>query len=230
MPCLKFFKDNLLKKSPNHYPLKTFIVYFITALISYIATIPPGPLSVYVVHSTLQKNIRIAILVALGGVLCESTYAYLAIEGLMIFDKYPEIEYWMQRVIIILLFGVGIVTFFQKQSKIEYEKVSLNNPFFSFIKGISLSLFNPALLPFWVVVLLSYGKYDWLKITSSIQKTSFVLGAGTGTFLLVYTYAFLADRKRNLIFKYLSDERLNKLIACIFIGLALLQLVNLLVN
>jgi len=80
------------------------------------------------------------------------------------------------------------------------------------------------------VVLLSYGKYDWLKITSSIQKTSFVLGAGTGTFLLVYTYAFLADRKRNLIFKYLSDERLNKLIACIFIGLALLQLVNLLVN
>lgn len=218
------------KKSPNHHALKTFIIYLITALISYVATIPPGPLSVYVVHSTLQKNIKIALWVAFGGVLCESTYAYLAIEGLMIFDKYPQVEFWMQRAIIVLLFGVGIFIFFQKQANIEYEKVSLDNPFFSFVKGISLSLFNPALLPFWVVVLLSYSKYDWLKITSSVEKISFVLGAGTGTLLLVYTYAFLANWKRNLIFKYLNDERLNKLIACIFIGLALLQLTNLLMS
>lgn len=210
--------------------MKIFFIYLTTALISYVATIPPGPLSVFVVHTTLQKNIKIAFWVMLGGVLCESTYAYLAIEGLMIFDKYPKVEYWMQRAIIVLLFGVGIFTFFQKQSKIEYEKVSLNNPFFSFIKGISLSLFNPALLPFWVVVLLSFSKYDWLKITSSFEKISFVLGAGTGTFLLVYTYAFLANWKRNIIFNYLTDERLNKVIACIFIGLALLQLANLLVN
>ena len=207
--------------------MKTLIVYFVTAIISYIATIPPGPLSVFVAHTTLQKNIRIALWVALGGVLCESTYAYLAIEGVMIFDKYPKVEFWMQRVIIGILLIVGTITFFQKSTKIKPEKVSLDNRFFSFLKGISLSLFNPALLPFWVVVLLSYQKYDFLKIETVVEKLGFVMGAGTGTFLLVYSYAFIADRKRDLIFKYITDRRLNKLIGSIFIGLAILQLVNL---
>lgn len=208
--------------------MKTLIVYFVTAIISYIATIPPGPLSVFVAHTTLQKNIKTALWVALGGVLCESTYAYLAIEGVMIFDKYPKVEYWMQRAIIGILLIVGTITFFQKSTEIKPEKVALDNRFFSFLKGISLSLFNPALLPFWVVVLLSYQKYDFLKIETVLEKLSFVLGAGTGTFLLVYSYAFVADRKRDLIFQYITDSRLNKLIGSIFIGLALLQLVNLL--
>lgn len=230
MPTSIYLKDNLAKKSPNHHTLKTVIIYFITALISYVATIPPGPLSVYVVHSTLQKNINVAITVAVGGVLCESTYAYLAIKGLVIFDKYPMLAHWMQWAIIVLLFTVGLFTFFQQKQEIEYQNISLKNPFFSFIKGISLSLFNPALLPFWVVVLLAFDKYEWLKIISPIQKISFVLGAGTGTFLLVYTYAFLANWKRDLIFKYITDERLNKLIACIFIGLALLQLTKILMS
>jgi threonine/homoserine/homoserine lactone efflux protein len=207
--------------------LKAFIIYFVTAIISYVATIPPGPLSVFVAHTTLQKNIKIALWVALGGVFCESIYAFLAIEGLLIFDKYPILTYWMQRVIIGLLILVGSFTFLQKSAAIESTKVSLENRFLSFLKGISLSLFNPALLPFWLVVLLSYKKYSYLIVSNSIEKTLFVLGAGTGTFLLVYTYAFVADTKRDLIFKYVTDTRLNKVIGLIFIGLAILQWINL---
>jgi threonine/homoserine/homoserine lactone efflux protein len=207
--------------------LKTFIIYFVTAIISYVATIPPGPLSVFVAHTTLQKNIKIALWVALGGVFCESIYAFLAIEGILIFDKYPILTYWMQRAIIGLLLLVGTFTFLQKSAAIESTKVSLDNRFLSFLKGISLSLFNPALLPFWLVVLLSYKKYSYLTISSNVEKLAFVLGAGTGTFLLVYTYALVADTKRDLIFKYVTDSRLNKVIGSIFIGLAILQWINL---
>jgi threonine/homoserine/homoserine lactone efflux protein len=208
--------------------MQIFLIYGITAIISYIATIPPGPLSVFVAHTTLQKNSKIALWVALGGVLCESTYALLAIEGVQIFEEYPMLVFWMQRIIIVLLFAMGLFTFFQKSKAVQSEQVLLDTPFFSFIKGISLSLFNPALLPFWVVVLLSYQKYPFLAIDSQSAKIGFVLGAGTGTFLLVYTYAFIANRKRELIFNYITDSRLNKLIGCIFIGLAMLQLINLL--
>nr|MCU0471123.1 hypothetical protein [Arcicella sp.] len=103
---------------------------------------------------------------------------------------------------------VGTFTFLQKEAPIESTKVSLDNRFLSFLKGISLSLFNPALLPFWLVVLLSYKKYSYLIVSNNIEKSLFVLGAGTGTFLLVYTYAFVADTKRDLIFKYVTDTRL----------------------
>ena len=206
--------------------MKALIIYFITAIVSYIATIPPGPLSVYVVHTTLQKNIKIALWVALGGILGEMGYTYLAIEGVMIFDKYPTVVLWIQWGIIVLLLLTGIFTFFQKEEIIEDEKVEVKGRFFSIFKGITLSLLTPALFPFWVIVLLEYKKYDFLTINTISDKLFFIAGAETGTFLLVYTYAYITERKRNLIFKYLTDNRLNKLMGSVYMGLAVWQLVN----
>lgn len=206
--------------------MKTLIIYFVTALVSYVATIPPGPLSVYIVHTTLQRNIKIALWIALGGVLGEMGYTYLAIEGVMVFDKYPIAVFWAQWIIIVLLLIAGFITFFQKGEVIPPEKVELKGRFLSTFKGITLSLLTPALFPFWVVVLLEYKKYKILTISTFWDKTLFVAGAETGTFLLVYTYAYITERKRNTIFKYLTDNRLNKLMGCIYIGLAVWQLIN----
>ncbi len=206
--------------------MKAFIIYFITAIVSYIATIPPGPLSVYIVHTTLQKNIKIALWIALGGILGEMIYTYLAIEGVMIFDNYPTIVIWVQWIIIVLLFLAGFYTFFQKEEVIETEKVEVKGRMISIFKGITLSLLTPALFPFWIVILLEYQKYDWLKISTISDKIFFIAGAETGTFLLVYTYAYITERKKNVIFKYLTDNRLNKLMGVIYLGLAIWQLIN----
>jgi threonine/homoserine/homoserine lactone efflux protein len=208
--------------------MQIIVIYFITLIISYIATIPPGPLSVFVVHTAIQKNLKIALWVAIGGVFCESIYAFLAVIGLQIFIKYPLINYWVQWIIIVLLIGLGIFTFFQKTQEIKQEKIAVNNRILSCLKGTSLSLFNPALLPFWLVVLIEYQKKDFLKINNYLTKVAFVLGAGTGTFLLVFTYAFIAYKKRNLVYKYLTDSRINKIIGAIFFGLGIWQLANML--
>lgn len=208
--------------------MKTLIIYFVTVLISYVATIPPGPLSVFVVHTTLQSTFRKAIWVAIGGVLCESTYAYFATKSVGIFNEYPLIAYWMQWVVIALLFMIGIVTFLQKNTTVKHQNAAMNGNMVSFLKGISLSLFNPQLLPFWVVILLSYQKYTFLHLTTDFEKVVFVLGAGSGTFLLTLTYAFIAEKQRKLVFDYITDARLNKIIGVIFIGLGCLQLGNIL--
>ena len=167
-----------------------------------------------------------AMWIALGGVLCESAFSYLATAGVFVFDKYPAIAMAMKRGIIGLLVLVGTITFSQKPAQIKSEGVSTHGRVFSFFKGISL--FNPQLVAFWVVILLAYNGYDFLKINTSTEKIFFVLGAGTGTFGLVYTYAYIANRKRDFVFKYLNDSRLNKLIGLIFWGLAVVQLVDLL--
>jgi threonine/homoserine/homoserine lactone efflux protein len=203
--------------------LKLLVIYFSTLIISYLATIPPGPLSVFVVHTTLQKNLKIAFWVAIGGVICESAYAFLASQSISLFERYPVVLNWCQRGIIALLLIVGFYTFLQKPAEIKFENITLKGKLLSFIKGTSLSLFNPALLPFWVLILLSYQKYEWLKLTNNLERWSFVLGAGSGTFLLIYTYATIANKKRNIVFKYLTDSRLNKLIGLIFISLAIIQ-------
>jgi threonine/homoserine/homoserine lactone efflux protein len=209
--------------------LKAIILYFVTAIVSYICTIPPGPLSVYIVHTTLQKNIKIALWVSLGGILGEIGYTYLAIEGVMIFDNYPTAVFWAQWIIIALLSIAGFITFFQKDEVIETEKIDVTGRVFPIFKGITLSLLTPALFPFWIVVLLEYQKYDLLKINSTSDKIFFIAGAETGTFLLVYTFAYITQIKKNLIFKYLKNNRLNKLMGMLYVGLAVWQLLNLLV-
>jgi threonine/homoserine/homoserine lactone efflux protein len=205
------------------------VLLFITTLcISYIATIPPGPLSVFSIHTTLQKGIKTALWVCFGGVICETIYAFLAIEGIKIFERFPEIAYWVQRIIIVLIFFIGIFTFIQKSKPIEEEKVNINTRLISFIKGFSLSLFNPALIAFWIIVLLNYKNYKPLTINDLYDKIGFILGAGSGTFLLVLTYILIADKKKKLIFRYLNGDKLNKIVGCIFIGLAIWQTLNLL--
>jgi threonine/homoserine/homoserine lactone efflux protein len=234
-PIVKFYKQEIFKLKNLYIGrkfvslLKAFLIFLVTTIISYIATVPPGPLSVFVAHTTVQKNIKIALWVAIGGIICESTYAFLATEGIIFYEKYPTLAFWMQRAIIGVLFAIGIVTFFQKAEKIKAESITINNKLSSFLKGISLSLFNLALLPFWLVVLVAYQKYEILKFDSLFEKLCFTLGAGTGTFLLVLTYAFIADKKRELLFKYLKQSILNKIIGGIFIFLAMYQLWNLLV-
>ncbi len=146
---------------------------------------------------------------------------------MMIFDEYPKIVYGIQWVIIILLLVMGIFTFFQKNTAVRSEKIWVRGKLLSVFKGISLSVLTPALFPFWIVVLLEYQKYDFLKINNISDKISFLAGAETGTFLLMYTYAFISNKKRNLIFKYLSDNRLNKIMGCLYIGLAVWQMLNL---
>lgn len=179
-------------------------------------------------HTTLQRNVKTALWVALGGIIGESFYTYLATEGVMIFDKYPVVLYWSQWGIIGLLTVVGLITFFQKDKPIEDAQIFVHSPLVSIFKGITLSLFTPALFPFWVVVLVTYKDYNWLNINILSEKIFFVLGAETGTFLLVYTYSYITHRKRNLIFNYLSDSRLNRLIGLLYLGLAVWQLVNML--
>jgi threonine/homoserine/homoserine lactone efflux protein len=210
--------------------IQLLVLSLTTLVISYVATIPPGPLSVFAVHTTLQKGFKLAFLIAIGGVICESIYALLAVEGIVFFDKYPTVAFWFQAVVTILLYGIGLFTFFKKEEEINEEKISVTNWVSSILKGFSLSLFNPALIAFWILILINYKSYSYLTISSLSQKIFFVLGAGTGTFLLVLTYIFIANKKRNLIYKYLTNRMLNKIVGGIFIGLGIWQTINLLMG
>lgn len=208
--------------------ISIFLIFIITLVMSYLATIPPGPLSIFVIHSALKSNFKIALLAGLGGALCEMGYAYLATISLAFFETRPTLHFWLQRAIILILFLIGLFTFFQKNNTVKRLSTESNTHFISFLKGISLSLFNPALFAFWVVILVGVQQYPFIEINTNFQKFAFIFGAGCGTFFLVYTYALIAIKKREKIFKYLNNDKLNKATGLIFIALSIFQLVDLL--
>jgi threonine/homoserine/homoserine lactone efflux protein len=202
------------------------LIFLITFIISFIGSIHPGPLNLSVIQTTLQKSLSAALLMALGGVIPEIIYGYLAVEGVMIFEKYPVIFQAMQWAVVPILTFLGIQQIIASQkTKKEISPTDLVLPN-GVMKGLLLSLFNPQLLPYWIVILINYQNYEDLRIKDLSDNISFVLGTSTGAFALNYVYAYIAHTQREKIFKYLNQNRFEQIIGWTFVGMGLLQIVK----
>ncbi len=203
------------------------LIFIITFFISFVGSIHPGPLNLSVIHTTLQKGFYPALLLAFGGVIPEIIYGYLAVEGVMIFEKYPVVFQVMQWAVVpILLFlGMQQIIVSRKPKQIIEPSKTFNN---SSVKGFLLSFFNPQLLPYWIVILINYQNYSFLKISDLSDKLSFVLGTSTGAFALNYLYAYIALRQKEKVFRYVNEGHFGQIIGWTFILMGLLQVIKLL--
>ena len=202
------------------------LLFLITFFISFVGSIHPGPLNLSVIQTTLQKGIHSALLLALGGVIPEIIYGYLAVEGVMLFEEYPVVFNVMTWAVVPILLGLGIqqiITSRKPKEIIKPSKIANGTT----IKGFLLSITNPQLLPYWIVMLINYQYYSFLKITDLSDKLSFVLGTSTGAFALNYGYAYMAHRQRERIFKYINESHFEQIIGWTFVLIGLFQGVKL---
>jgi threonine/homoserine/homoserine lactone efflux protein len=202
------------------------LIFLITFFISFVGSIHPGPLNLSVIQTTLQKGFYPALLIAFGGVIPEIIYGYLAVEGVLIFEKYPVVFNVMQWAVVPILLGLGIqqiIASRKTKQEINYSKTTDS----SSIKGFLLSLFNPQLLPYWIIILINYQNYNFLKISELSDKLFFVLGTSTGAFALNYVYAYIAHKQKERIFKYLNQSRFEQIIGWTFVLMGLLQTIKL---
>lgn len=216
--------------------LKLLLIFSITFIISFAGSFHPGPLNMSVIQNTLKKNLRAGLWMTFGGVIPEMIYGYLAVEGLKIFERYPLVFEIMQWAVLPILLLVGWNYLKPKKAFIESPKASdvKTEPKIAvgggdIFRGFLLSLLNPQLLPFWLIILINYQNYSFLKIENEFDKVAFVLGASIGAFFLNYLCAFIANQKRGLIFEYLSQNMFDKIMGWTFIFIAFVQAVKLLV-
>lgn len=213
--------------------MKVFLIFAITFFISFAGSVHPGPLNLSVIQNTLKKNIIAGLWMTFGGVIPEIIYGYLAVTGVQIFEQYPVVFVVMQWAVlpILLLVGYNYLKLSKstgesaKNQPIKNANAGITNDIFT---GFLLSLLNPQLLPFWIIILINYQHYDFLKIEDFTDKLAFVMGASGGAFLLNYCCAYVANRKKVQIFESLSPQIFDKIMGWTFIGIALIQMVKLL--
>jgi threonine/homoserine/homoserine lactone efflux protein len=204
------------------------LIFILTFFISFAGSIHPGPLNLSVIQTTLRQSLKAGLWIALGGVIPEIIYGYLAVEGIMIFEQYPSIFTSMQWAVIPILLVLGWQQLYSTNTHkkvIELPEINNSN---NIGKGFLLSLFNPQLLPFWIVILVNYQNYDFLKISTLADKILFVLGTSTGAFALNYVYAYITHTQREKIFKYLNQNRFEQIIGWTFILMGALQAIKML--
>ena len=192
-------------------------------IVSFIASIPVGPINVAVVQRTLNKGLRYGIMTGFGGALIEWMYCLMAILGLHLFFEDSGLLTGLQIASIPVLLGLGIYTLRKKETEQAIDSKALKEGYWgSWWSGFSLGMLNPMLIPFWLAISSYLKGAGFLEQT--IESQVFAIGVFAGTLLLFYTVAVLSA-KRNISLTQEMRLKINKVIGWIFMGMGGWQLV-----
>ncbi|MFB0947583.1 MAG: hypothetical protein QMB24_15775, partial [Spirosomataceae bacterium] len=90
--------------------------------------------------------------------------------------------------------------------------------------GLTLGLFNPQLLPFWLTVLVYLNTY--FVIDSLQSQVAFIGGTAAGAFGILSIFAFATFRFRERLLRFFHRIPTGYFVGSIFITLAFLQLIK----
>ncbi len=153
-----------------------------------------------------EKNILHLILFCLIASIVEFFYSYLAI---ILQSKISEFKI-LDFISIFVFLILAILNFTSKEKQVE------KNIKTSVLSGFFLSILNPQVIPFWVLV--SNQIQNWqIKLEPIIF---FCLGISFGTFTSIFLFAVLVQK----IVKNILLKKLNQILGVIFLGLFFVSL------
>jgi len=124
-------------------------------ILGVLASLPLGPISATVIDVAMRHQIARAISIAVGGALIDFIYCFFASVGLFAtFERFPSLSRIFYLISGVVLIQMGVVIFTKKSSPIKKSKASQNarTIFRGIIKGIFISIANPALILSWVLL------------------------------------------------------------------------------
>lgn len=139
-------------------------------------------------------------------------------------SKHPEIVQILQRVAFVLF--VLITIYFlalakqQPKLKVEEQPRSKHSRFF---QGMFLSSLNVFPIPYQAYMSITLASLGWLTF-DNVSISSYVAGAATGTFVMLYVYVFFFKRIKNKKIK--SQKNMNYIIGFITGIISIVTLIN----
>lgn len=169
---------------------------------SYIGYTPPSMLNITASKISVESNKKTAYQFIYGASLVVLLQVFIAIFISSLIDTNPEIILTIKKLAIIA-FGILSILFIYKSisKKKEQKSIPIKN---GFVFGISLSLVNLFSIPFFAITHSAFVMHGWAE-TGFSCISFFGIGSVLGTFAVLYSYVFLAQKFENkliLISKY----------------------------
>ena len=211
----------------------TFILvnFLIGFAVSFLGSIPPGSINLRIITIVIERNLRAAVLFALGASLAELIYSSIAIVFSAYLTQNPSIKYWITIFSIPVFAALGIQSWWMSRrfdAATAETNVAPARKFNSFfIYGFFLGMINPLNIPFWLLwttTLIARGAISRETNAMVFYVVGIVLG-GFSLLYLISTISLRAQKRFNF-----NPKRANQLIGAILIGLAVINLFNVLTN
>ncbi|WP_353779085.1 LysE family transporter [Winogradskyella sp. 3972H.M.0a.05] len=204
------------------------VIYLLVGIFAaIIGALPLGASNVAVINTTIKQNAKQAFKIAIAAGIAEVILSYYALHCNMVVRDFFNENLWIQIVIAIVLFGIGLFLFFNKKLTKPKSNKTLKITKSKYATGFVLGLLNPPVLIYWVI---AYGIINNNDLMLSLQSSLSVLflfffGVYVGKLLTLFFYSRFSTVIKNKVQNI--NLIVNKLTGVLFVIIALVQAVKL---
>lgn len=201
----------------------TFI-FFLGLIIALVGVIPPGLLNMTAAKISLKEGHSRGIIFSIGVCVIVAAQTYIASIFARYLSNHPEVVDVLQRVafVIFILITIYFLLIAKEKPKTHLEP-QIRSKGSRFFQGILLSAINVFPIPYQAYMTITLASVGWLDF-EQISIISYVAGAATGTFVMLYMYIFFFDKIKGK--SYTSQKNMNYIIGGITGIISVVTLIN----
>jgi threonine/homoserine/homoserine lactone efflux protein len=193
-----------------------------------VGVIPPGLLNMTAAKISLKEGYIRGIMFSIGVCVIVFLQTYIAAMFARYLSNHQSVIEILQRVafVIFVLITVYFLLIAKSKSKpdIYPQSKSKHSRFF---QGMFLSAINVFPIPYQAYMTITISSFGWMEFERT-SIISYVTGAATGTFVMLYVYIFFFDKIKDQ--KFTSQKNMNYIIGSITAIIAGVTLVNILME
>lgn len=206
--------------------MNIFLLFISSVFISFLGSVQLGPVNLAVIKAILDKGFKSAIYIAIGGVIPELIYSWMAISTSEMNFLKQNINI-LQWLVVPFFISIGVFNILRKNQTDITSKVNNDNGN-EIVIGFLLALFNFQLFPFWLSVVIFFNSNGLLHQISTLSMFVFTMGSAVGAFGLLISIAYLTNRYKYFFINALKKYNLNAVFGFLFVLLAVVQMITLL--
>ncbi len=201
----------------------TFI-FFLGLFIALVGVIPPGLLNMTAAKISLKEGHSRGIVFSIGVCVIVIAQTYIAAIFARYLSNHPEVIDILQRVALVIFILITIYFLFiaKKHPKQQVEP-KMRSKHSRFFQGLFLSSINVFPIPYQAYMTITLASFGWLEF-DQISIISYVAGAASGTFVMLYMYMFFFDKIKKKSFT--SQKNMNYFIGGITGIISIITIIN----
>ena len=204
------------------------VLFFLGLIITLVGVIPPGLLNMTAAKISLKEGYARGIMFSLGVCLIVFFQTYVAALFARYLTNHQSVIEILQRVafVIFVLITIYFLLIAKSDPKpnVDPQSKSKHSRFF---QGVFLSAINVFPIPYQAYVTITISSFGWMEFERT-SIISYVAGATTGTFVMLYFYIFFFDKIKNK--RITSQKNMNYIIGTITGIIAGVTFINILME
>lgn len=200
------------------------LTFGIALFVAFVGVIPPGLLNMTAAKVSIKEGHTRGLVFSVGVCVIVILQTLIALVFARYLTSHPDVVDIMQRVAFVLfvLLTIYFLVVAKKTDKPNVES-NVKSKKSRFFQGVLLSALNVFPIPYQAYMAITFVSFKWIKL-DPIGITTYVAGAATGTFVMLYIYVFFFEKISSKKIK--SQKGMNFIIGVITGIISIITLVN----